>query len=106
MERHYQDTLHQRDLMFMTSNARMFNETQKTVIELCKEAKTPGSTDVDLVNVQDAQKFTRHKSLCEGIDSKLIYKEVRDKEEDSSVSSEFRNAIGADPSSKMMIGTA
>eukprot|EP00957_Ditylum_brightwellii_P030860 2338499-Ditylum_brightwellii.AAC.1 len=65
MERHYQDALHPRDLMFVTSYARyghgrssssvnsnvsskMFNETQKTLIELCKKAKTPGSTDVDL----------------------------------------------------------
>eukprot|EP00957_Ditylum_brightwellii_P030597 2318705-Ditylum_brightwellii.AAC.1 len=41
-------------------SSKMFNETQKTVIELCDKAKTPGSTDVDLVNVQDTQKFTRH----------------------------------------------
>eukprot|EP00957_Ditylum_brightwellii_P155064 11803122-Ditylum_brightwellii.AAC.1 len=81
MERHYQDALHPRDLIFVTLNARnnlheghgrsslsvnsnvsskMFNDTQKTVIELCKKAKTPGSAYVDLVNVQDTQKFTRH----------------------------------------------
>ena len=64
------------------------------------------------------------RSLCEGIDSKLIYQEVKDKEEDTSFSSEVvcsndnerndvflfcskqRNAIGADPSSKTVIGTA
>eukprot|EP00957_Ditylum_brightwellii_P119370 9106956-Ditylum_brightwellii.AAC.1 len=58
-------------------------------------------------------------SLCEGTDGKLIYQEVKDKEEDASVSSEVicsnnneridvflfctkqSNAIGADPSSKM-----
>eukprot|EP00957_Ditylum_brightwellii_P020692 1559908-Ditylum_brightwellii.AAC.1 len=38
----------------------MCNENQKTVIELCVKTKTPGSTDVALVNVQDTQKFTRH----------------------------------------------
>ena len=151
-------------------SSKMFNETQKTVIELCEKAKTPGSTDVDLVNVQDTQKFTRHQvhymkrlvkqvknlsgdqnisdtdslityfeslhhcryvilyndaqSLSEGVDGKLIYQEVKDKEEDSCVHSHFvcfdenkkndvfsfctkqRNAIGADPSSKMVLGTA
>eukprot|EP00957_Ditylum_brightwellii_P144250 10990378-Ditylum_brightwellii.AAC.1 len=125
----------------------MFNETQKTVIELCEKVKTPGSTDVDLVDVQDSQKFTRHqlhykKKIVKQVknvsgdqnmsdtnslistDGKLIYQEAKDKEEDTSVSSEVvcsndnkrndvflfctkqRNAIGADPSSKMVIGIA
>eukprot|EP00957_Ditylum_brightwellii_P042308 3203999-Ditylum_brightwellii.AAC.1 len=33
-------------------SSKMFNEFQKTVVELYEKAKTPGSTDVDLVNVQ------------------------------------------------------
>eukprot|EP00957_Ditylum_brightwellii_P138663 10569128-Ditylum_brightwellii.AAC.1 len=41
-------------------SSKMFNETRKTAIELCEKVKTPGSTDVDLVNVQDTQNFTRH----------------------------------------------
>eukprot|EP00957_Ditylum_brightwellii_P019163 1444421-Ditylum_brightwellii.AAC.1 len=41
-------------------SSKIFNETQKTVIELCEKAKTPGSTDINLVNVQGTQKFTRH----------------------------------------------
>ena len=150
--------------------SKMFNETQKTVIELCEKAKTAGSTDVDLVNVQNTLKFTRHQvhymkklvrqvrtltgnnnvsdtdslmsyfeslhhcryvilyndaqSLCDGSDGKLMYQEVNDKEEDVNVCSEVvcsddnerndvfsfctkqRNAIGADPTSKMVIGTA
>eukprot|EP00957_Ditylum_brightwellii_P110458 8424189-Ditylum_brightwellii.AAC.1 len=42
------------------ASSKMINETQKTVIELCEKAKTPGSTDVELVNVQDSLKFTKH----------------------------------------------
>eukprot|EP00957_Ditylum_brightwellii_P134896 10284767-Ditylum_brightwellii.AAC.1 len=78
MESHYQGTLHPRDLIFVTSNARYGSLLvmmrphiilsvamgtifmKKTVIELCKKAEAPGSTGVDLVNVQDTQKFTRH----------------------------------------------
>eukprot|EP00957_Ditylum_brightwellii_P018337 1380644-Ditylum_brightwellii.AAC.1 len=42
------------------TKCKMVNETQKTVIELCEKAKTSGSTDVDLANVQDSLKLTRH----------------------------------------------
>eukprot|EP00957_Ditylum_brightwellii_P049333 3743225-Ditylum_brightwellii.AAC.1 len=38
----------------------MFNDTQKIVIGLCQEAKTAGSTDVDLVNIENKLKFTRN----------------------------------------------
>eukprot|EP00957_Ditylum_brightwellii_P124066 9457731-Ditylum_brightwellii.AAC.1 len=78
-------------------------------MELFEKAKTIGSTVVDLVNVQDTQKFTRHqihymKKLVKqvknlsGTDGKLICQEVNNKETGTSVSSEVK--------SKMVIGTA
>eukprot|EP00957_Ditylum_brightwellii_P014890 1123219-Ditylum_brightwellii.AAC.1 len=53
---------HGRSSSYVSSNvsSKVSNETQKTVIELCEKTKTPGSTDVDLVNVKGTQKFTRH----------------------------------------------
>eukprot|EP00957_Ditylum_brightwellii_P081672 6212729-Ditylum_brightwellii.AAC.1 len=68
--------------------------------------------------------YNNVQSLCEGKDGKFIYQKVKDKEEDTSVSSKVvcsndnernnvflfcakqRNAIDADPASKIVIGTA
>eukprot|EP00957_Ditylum_brightwellii_P101270 7716760-Ditylum_brightwellii.AAC.1 len=79
-------------------------------MELYEKAKTPGSTDVDLVYVQNSLKLTGHQahymkqlndgeSLGQSTSVKFIYQEVNGKGED-------RNAISTDHCSKMVIGTA
>ena len=151
-------------------SSKMLNETQKTVIDLCNRAKTSGSTGVDLVNVENQNKFTRHQvhymkklvkqvkglagaenvsdtdslmmyfeslhmcryvilynegsSIIEGADGRLMCQEVVDKDEQKFEDQAIEvyneeekndvysfcvkqcNAVNADPSSKMVIGTA
>eukprot|EP00957_Ditylum_brightwellii_P182393 13894573-Ditylum_brightwellii.AAC.1 len=41
-------------------SSKMFNETQKTLIDLCESANALGATEVDIANIENDNKFTRH----------------------------------------------